>query len=162
MVKLLLLDRCLSSQVSCRRMKQISPQLNFFLQLSKIQPLMTRSFEGRLGGLGYNEFIILYHLSQASEEKMRRIDLANKVGLTASGITRLLLPMEKVGYIQKEANAQDARVSLVMLAEGGKQRLIDRLEDVEILAKDLIPQDKTESIDEYTKLITDIGKSMAY
>ncbi len=123
---------------------------------------MTRSFESRLGGLGYNEFIILYHLGQAPDEKMRRIDLANKLGMTASGITRLLLPMEKIGYISKELNALDARVSLVMLAPGGKQRLIDRLEDVEILVEELIPKEKSKNIEEFSKLLVDVGRIMAY
>jgi DNA-binding MarR family transcriptional regulator len=135
-------------------------ELNFFLNISRLQAVMTRSFEGRLGGLGYNEFIILYHLGQAEGEKMRRIDLANKLGLTASGITRILLPMEKVGYIQKESHASDARVSFVMLAPGGKERLNDRLEDVEILAKELIPEGR--NIEEFSKLLIDIGRAMAY
>ena len=63
-------------------MRQISKELDFFLNISKLQAVLSRNFEGRLGGLGYSEFIVLYHLSQAKEEKLRRIDLANKVGLT--------------------------------------------------------------------------------
>ena len=123
-------------------MKAISPALNFFLQLAKVQAVMSRRFDGRLGGgLGFNDFMILYHLSQAEDEKLRRVDLAEKIGLTASGVTRLLAPMEKIGLIRREAHAQDARVSYVMLAPGGKRLLGERLEKAEMLAQEAVPAD---------------------
>ena len=61
-----------------------SVALQFFVNLSKIQSVVARRFDGRLNGIGFTDFMILLHLSQASEEKLRRIDLAEKVGLTAS------------------------------------------------------------------------------
>lgn len=56
---------------------------------------------------------------------MRRIELAESIGLSASGITRLLLPMEKTGLVTKEVNPRDARVSLVKLTKTGKQMFND-------------------------------------
>lgn len=56
---------------------------------------------------------------------MRRIDLAEKVGLSASGVTRMLLPMEKIGLICKEEGARDARVSLVRLSDAGLRVLAE-------------------------------------
>ena len=56
---------------------------------------------------------------------MRRIELAESIGLSASGITRLLLPMEKIGLVTKEVNPRDARVSLVKLTKTGKQMFND-------------------------------------
>ncbi|MDZ7871614.1 MAG: MarR family transcriptional regulator [Rheinheimera sp.] len=47
----------------------------------------------------------------------RRSDLVELVGLSPSGITRLLLPLEKIGRVEKERNPRDARVSLVILSE---------------------------------------------
>jgi len=91
---------------------------------------------------------------------MRRIDLAEKIGLTASGITRLLLPMEKIGLIKKEANEQDARVSYVVLASGGQTKLNEGLERLEIFSEDLIPKTKYKKIEEATKLLTELGKSI--
>ena len=52
-------------------------------------------------------------LNEASTHSLKRIDLAEQVGLSASGVTRMLLPMEKIGLISKEEGARDARVSLV-------------------------------------------------
>lgn len=56
---------------------------------------------------------------------MRRCDIAEQVGLSPSGVTRLLNPMEKIGIIVKEENPRDARVSLVTLSEAGKQLIED-------------------------------------
>jgi DNA-binding MarR family transcriptional regulator len=92
--------------------------LEFFLTLAKTQAVLGRRFDGKLSGLGLSEFMILYHLSVAKNEKLRRVDLAEKIGLTASGVTRILLPMEKIGLIKREINKQDARVSYTILAPG--------------------------------------------
>lgn len=120
-------------------MKPISLPLRFFLNMAKIQAVLTRRFDAGLGGLGFSDFMILFHLSQAPDEKMRRIDLADKIGLTASGVTRLLAPMEKVGLIKRETNTHDARVSYVMLAPGGRRRFQETLERAELLAEEIFP-----------------------
>lgn len=135
----------------------ISPSLQFFLNLSKLQAVMNRRFDSGLGGLGLNEFIILLHLDQAPETKIRRIDLAEKIGLTASGVTRILLPMEKVGLVTKEVNEHDARVSLVALAPGGKRRLEETLERAELLSNELIPADRGSEIAALSKLLGNLG-----
>lgn len=124
----------------------MSPALQFFLNLSKLQAVMNRRFDSGLGGLGLNEFIILLHLDQAPNAIMRRIDLAEKIGLTASGVTRLLLPMEKVGLVRKEVDEHDARVSLVVLAPGGKRRLEETLERAELLSNELVPAGKEKEL----------------
>jgi len=125
-------------------MEEISPSLDFFIQLAKAKTVLVRRFDNRLSfhGLGFNDFIILYHLSQAPQGKMRRIDLAEKVGLTASGVTRLLLPMEKIGLIKKEATEHDARISYVSLAPGGERLLNESMQEAEALAQELMPETK--------------------
>ena len=143
-------------------MVAIKPSLQFFLELSRIQAIMARRFDSRLGGgLGLSDFVILYHLSQAEDEKMRRVDLAEKIGLTASGITRLLAPMEKIGLIQREKDARDARVSFVMLAPGGKLLLSERLEKAEMLADEVIPEALTDDMGKLSEALTKLGASMA-
>lgn len=123
-----------------------STALQFFVNLSKIQSVVTRRFDGRLNGLGWTDFIILLHLAQASDEKLRRIDLAEKIGLTASGVTRILLPMEKIGLVTREVNENDARVSYVVLAPGGKEKLFEALERAEYLSGSAIPASKMSKI----------------
>lgn len=118
---------------------------------------MTRRFDRSLGGLGFSELIILYHLSQARGEKMARIELAEKIGLTASGITRLLAPMEKIGLIKREANALDARVSLVMLAPGGKMKLEEGIERADLLAEEIIPAKKPKQLESISKFCFELA-----
>lgn len=133
--------------------------LDLFLNLAKTQALLSRRFDNGLGGLGFNEFIILFHLDQAPEKKLSRIELAQKLGLTASGITRLLLPMEKIGLIGKETHASDARISLVLLAPGGRRKLNEGLERAGLLSKALLENLKPEDIAIATKTLADLSKN---
>jgi DNA-binding MarR family transcriptional regulator len=70
-------------------------------------------------GLSFSEFQVLRALDAAPGQTLRRVDLADAVGLTASGVTRLLQPMEKIGLVSKESHPRDARMSLVKLSEAG-------------------------------------------
>lgn len=72
-------------------------------------------------GISFSEFLVMYHLHGAPNMTMRRIDLAECIGLSASGVTRLVNPMEKNHLVQKETNARDARVSLVQLSKTGEE-----------------------------------------
>jgi DNA-binding MarR family transcriptional regulator len=72
-------------------------------------------------GIGVTEYLVLNQLYATPAHKMRRTDLADRVGLSPSGITRLINPMEKIGLVEKEANPRDARVSLVTLSATGKK-----------------------------------------
>ena len=69
------------------------------------------------------EFLVLRHLRAAPAQTLRRVDLAEQIGMSASGITRLLNPMEKIGLVEKEPSPRDARVSLVALSKAGKRVL---------------------------------------
>jgi len=138
-------------------MTEISPSLKFFLNLAKVQTVLARRFDLGLGGLGFSDFVILFHLSQVRDERLRRVDLAEKVGLTASGVTRLLAPMEKVGLIKRETTEHDARVSYVRLAPGGKGKLAEALEDAELLAEELISKEKAKNIVDLSQILVDLG-----
>ncbi|MBV8080774.1 MAG: winged helix-turn-helix transcriptional regulator [Actinobacteria bacterium] len=76
-------------------------------------------------GLTLNDFEVLIHLDRAPGNLMRRVDLAESVVLTASGITRLLDGLERAGYVEKATCESDARVSYAKLTETGRQKLRD-------------------------------------
>lgn len=85
--------------------------------------IITKQLDNSLGaihGIGLTEYMVLLHLVGAPNKALRRIDLAEALARTASGITRMLMPMEKIGLIEKEASARDARVSLVKLTAAGE------------------------------------------
>ncbi len=73
-----------------------------------------------LHGIGFSEYMVLFHLMNSPNKTLRRIDLADAISRTASGVTRMLMPMEKIGLIEKEINPRDARVSLVKITESGE------------------------------------------
>jgi DNA-binding MarR family transcriptional regulator len=74
-------------------------------------------------GLTLNDYEVLLHLSHAEGDRLRRVDLAERVLLTASGITRLLEGLERAGYVCKETCPSDARVSYAKLTESGADKL---------------------------------------
>lgn len=84
---------------------------------TKIQGHLSRPLS--LHGIGFTEYLVLRSLNLAPGHKMRRIDLAQAVGLSASGVTRVLNPMEKIGLVAKDHIERDARVRLVALTDAG-------------------------------------------
>lgn len=93
------------------------------IDLMNLQAKIQKRFSSALSvhGLGLSDYLVLNQLYIAPSQKMRRNELAERVGLTPSGITRLLNPLEKIGLVEKESNPRDARVSLVALSVSGKQ-----------------------------------------
>ena len=92
---------------------------------------------------------------------MRRVDLADAIGLTASGITRLLLPMEKIGLVRREAHDGDARVSYVCIAPGGETKLREAIERAEEYVSDLIHTAEEADIDRANTIISKLSKRIA-
>jgi len=87
---------------------------------------MTRAFNAdlqALHGLTVNDFEVLRRLSLEPEGRMRRVDLAQVVGLTPSGITRLLEGLQAAGLVRKEHCASDARVTYAALTDDGRATL---------------------------------------
>jgi DNA-binding MarR family transcriptional regulator len=88
-------------------------------------------------GLTLNDYEVLLCLSHAEDGMMRRVDLAERVVLTASGITRLLVGLERAGLVEKASCPVDARVSYAKLTAAGRRKLRDaaptHLEGVEEL-----------------------------
>ena len=70
-------------------------------------------------GISLNEYLILDYLASQRDRGVPRIELAGHMGLSASGVTRLVAPMEKTHLVEREAHARDARQSLVRLTDAG-------------------------------------------
>jgi DNA-binding MarR family transcriptional regulator len=98
-----------------------------FLSLHNLNAKLMKSMDARLSmhGISFTEYHILLTLSETSNQTMSRIDLARCVELSASGVTRLLAPMEKLGMVKKEKHPRDARKSLVKLSDSGRRVLAD-------------------------------------
>ncbi|WEK69537.1 MAG: MarR family transcriptional regulator [Candidatus Chryseobacterium colombiense] len=136
----------------------INSDLLFLMNINKLQSIIARKFDSlSVHGLSFNDFVILYVLYNSSESKMRRIDLAEKIGLTASGITRLLNPLEKIGLVSREANERDARVSYVVITETGKKVFEEAKVTAENVTKDIFPMKKNKSLQTMNDLLFELG-----
>lgn len=143
-------------------MSTISQELKLFLNLTIIQTITAKRFDAKLQnhGISLNEFMILHHLANAEDEKLRRTDVAEKVGLTASGITRMLSPLEKLGYVKREANSRDARVSYVKLANAGKKIYLEAIATAEATTGQIMASVKTRKIDDLQKMLSELGATI--
>ncbi len=108
-------------------MISLTPSMRLVMELSRLQAKILKRVDSQLGihGISFTEYMVMSQLDEAAGNTMRRIDLAEHIGLSASGITRLLLPMEKIGLVKREENPRDARVSLVRLSKAGMQLVKD-------------------------------------
>lgn len=140
----------------------MSDALDAALRLVRAQAALVRRFDSRLSGLhgvSLADFTLLLRLSQAPGGRMRRVDLAEALGLTASGVTRGLVPLERIGLVTREADARDARVAYASLTGTGRRRLKEMLATAEETAIEVFaaPALKAEDITQLSSLLTRLG-----
>ena len=66
---------------------------------------------------------VLVQLSEAPDRRLRMTELADRVLLSRSGLTRLADRLARDGLLQREACPSDARGTLAVLTDAGLQRL---------------------------------------
>jgi len=97
-----------------------------FASLLHAHGTLMRAIEARLQaqhGLSANDFETLLHLSRADGGAMRRIDLAERLRLTPSGVTRLLDGLELEGLTKRGDCPTDARVTYAIITAEGRRLL---------------------------------------
>jgi DNA-binding MarR family transcriptional regulator len=80
---------------------------------------------GSIKGISLAEYRILRTLSIAPKSHASRVDLANAVGLTPSGVTRALRPLEKLGMVSTVKSQRDARLAMATLTSAGESLVSD-------------------------------------
>jgi DNA-binding MarR family transcriptional regulator len=106
----------------------LTPQASVtaFSRLLRAHSALSRELSARLvtdHGLTINDYEALLHLSHAEEGSLRRVDLAERLMLTPSGVTRLLDGLERDGWVKKGQCDSDARVTYAVLTDEGRERL---------------------------------------
>jgi len=89
---------------------------------------MERRLDSSLGaikGISLAEYRLLQALSVAPRSRASRVDLAHAVGLTASGVTRALRPLEKLGVVSTVKSQRDARLAIATLTPAGQELVSD-------------------------------------
>lgn len=111
-------------------------ELDFCLRLARTQALLTSRLDDTLGtlhGISFSDFQLLNQLGGAPGERLRRADLAERVALSVSGVTRSLLPLEKVGLVAREADPRDTRLSYATLTAAGRALLPTAAETAQMI-----------------------------
>ena len=129
----------------------MSESLPCFIALAKAATLAQKKLSGH--GLDFSDFIILHALAQAPEGKLRRIDLAERLGMTPSGITRMLLPLEKLGIITRDMGDDDARARYSALTPAGKELFADASATIANKLEDLVPAGKEPELAQLCRLL---------
>ena len=75
--------------------------------------------------LSLKEFYVLYHLSKASDKRLRLQQLQEMIGLSQSALSRLVGNMEanSCGALEKHLCTDDRRGTYTQLTELGEQKL---------------------------------------
>ena len=66
---------------------------------------------------------VLVQLSEAPDRRLRMTELAERVLLSRSGLTRLVDRLVRDGLVERQACPSDARGTLAVLTDAGQQRL---------------------------------------
>jgi len=103
-----------------------APALEAWLGLLRSHSAARRLLNAQLQGehgLTVTEYEALLLLSRAEHESLRRVDLADGLQLTPSGVTRLLDGLGARGLVDKAICASDARVTYAVLTDAGRDKL---------------------------------------
>jgi DNA-binding MarR family transcriptional regulator len=147
----------LSSQVLSA---QASPEtstheITAFARLMRAQALLRRELQAEVlapHGLTINDFECLVHLSREDGFRLRRIDLAERLTLSPSGVTRLLDGLQAAGLVDKAHCASDARVTYAVLTEAGvamvEELRADHVEQVRSIFRESLNEREVEQLAE--------------
>jgi len=115
--------------------------LELALLISRTNAELVRRLDRRLGafhGISFVDFSVLNELGHDPNGRLRRVDLAEKMGLTQSAVTRILLPLEKIGLVSRHPDPNDARVGYAALTKTGRVMLEDATVTAEEVCGELI------------------------
>jgi DNA-binding MarR family transcriptional regulator len=136
------------------------PQLNAALQLARAHGRASKALDSALGahhGLGAGDYALLTALAAAPQERAKPVDLARLLSLTASGVTRALLPLEKIGIVERLKDDRDARVSYAALTEAGRRMVDEARVTAELTASGLFSRLSVGQTRQLQRLLEDIA-----
>jgi len=115
---------------------------------------------GSIRGISLAEYRLLRALGDAPNAQASRVDLAQAVGLTPSGVTRALRPMEKLGIVSTVKSKRDARLAIAALTPAGRELLSDASGVVDDAMTALLKRSPRalSQLDELIGLLDDIGR----
>ncbi|SPL92601.1 Transcriptional regulator, MarR family [[Actinomadura] parvosata subsp. kistnae] len=103
-------------------------ELAVWRMLQRAQVRITRHLESELlvaHDLPLASYEVLVQLAESPRRRLRMNDLADRVLLSRSGLTRLIDRLQRDGLVAREACADDARGLFAVLTEAGAARLAE-------------------------------------
>ena len=115
--------------------------LREFLGIRRAVALWEARADAELGGvhgIGLSDFAALHHIAEAPGGRLRRVDLAQRLALSPSGVTRLLAPLERRGIVTREEGAHDARATFAALTRSGRALVKDATATMNAVAEGIL------------------------
>lgn len=86
---------------------------------------LTAALEADLAehGLTLGDYQVLVYLSEADDHRLRMCDLAERLQLSPSGLTRRLDGLTRAGFVERLGSPHDRRVMLAVLTGAGMRKL---------------------------------------
>jgi len=97
-----------------------------WIRLARVHDVTSRDLGSQLQaehGLTRKDYEALFLLSHAEEQRLKRVDLADRLSLTPSGVTRLLEGLEADGLVERAACDNDLRITYAALTDAGREKL---------------------------------------
>ena len=133
--------------------------ITFAASWNRIEKRLDSSLSA-IRGISFAEYRLLRALSDAPNSWASRVDLAHAVGLTPSGVTRALRPMEKLGFVTTAKSKRDARLALATLTPPGQDLVNDASVVVDDMMKTILERSRKnpEQVGEMVELLEDFGR----
>jgi DNA-binding MarR family transcriptional regulator len=113
------------------------------------------SYRDTIPGLT-GDYEALLVLSGAPDQRLKRVELARRLLLTPSGVTRLLEGLERAGLVERTACESDLRIAYAQLTDRGRETLADASRDHVSSIRELF--EEYLSADEIAQLVGMLGK----
>ncbi len=114
------------ADVPARRRVPAAHELRAWRSFLRAHAAVVRRLEADLlqsHGLSLGVYDVLVQLVEAPGRRLRMTELAAKVLLSRSGLTRLVDRMVRDGYVRREPDPGDARGVLAVMTDAGYDRL---------------------------------------
>lgn len=111
------------------------------LRTLRASALIDERFTGALSavhGISLRDVMLMLYVKNAPAAKLSRIELAKRLCVSPSTVTRATNPLEKIGLVGRQADSRDARLSYVVLTSAGKKLLSHAEKTLERLSKDFL------------------------
>jgi len=117
------------------------------LRTLRVGALIDERFTSALSallGVSLREVMLMLFVKNAPASKLSRVELAMRLCVSPSTVTRATKPLEKIGLIESKSDSRDARLSYVVLTSAGVKLLKNAEKALEQLSQDFLSKSLSE------------------